>query len=271
MHVLIPILLAGFIGAVCSNFLLRESKVPNKFFLATAISLPIGLAVCSLVIFFFFVLNAELGSKFSLAGTILIGVIFLICSLCNFKFKNNLKNSFSFKKLLNIRSIEFWLIVLSGILFLFLLIQYLYYFWGQVSWNVIGGWDARFFWNLKAKFYFREPELWQNMFSSVLNWSHPDYPLMIPGAVAWGWNILGYELFLWPISIDLIFMLSLCFLIIWYLGSFVNWPSAFLAGSLFLNIYMFRLYSTVQYVDIPLCFFITGATLFFLIAIKLHY
>ncbi|MFZ5801924.1 MAG: hypothetical protein ACOY3K_02270 [Candidatus Omnitrophota bacterium] len=146
--------------------------------------------------------------------------------------------------------------------FLFLCWHYLEYFLGKISWNIFGGWDARYFWNLKAKFLFRDPALWRGMFSPILDWAHPDYPLFLPGSIAWGWNLLGEEFLIWPAVVDLVFFISLLLLLLWYAGSFHSWTTAWIAGSFLLSIPNYAFWSTTQYADIPLAFLFTAAALF---------
>jgi hypothetical protein len=52
-----------------------------------------------------------------------------------------------------------------------------------------GEWDAWSIWNLRARFLFRAVEA-KAAFDPMLQWSHPDYPLLTPAAVAglWTWN-----------------------------------------------------------------------------------
>ena len=56
-----------------------------------------------------------------------------------------------------------------------------------------GEWDAWSIWNLKARFIFRGGAHWRDAFSSVLGFSHPDYPLLIPLSVAGSWILTGKE------------------------------------------------------------------------------
>ncbi|MBE9664010.1 hypothetical protein [Mucilaginibacter myungsuensis] len=53
-----------------------------------------------------------------------------------------------------------------------------------------GDWDAWSIWNLHAKFM-ADPRHWRNMFAPELNYSHRDYPLMLPSVVGYLWNSLG--------------------------------------------------------------------------------
>lgn len=52
-----------------------------------------------------------------------------------------------------------------------------------------GEWDAWSIWNLRARFLFRATEA-AAPFDPLLNWSHPNYPLLVPASIAglWTWN-----------------------------------------------------------------------------------
>ena len=55
------------------------------------------------------------------------------------------------------------------------------------------GWDAFAIWNLHARFLFRGGSQWRDGFSPLIPWSHPDYPLLLPGAIAHFWTYLGHD------------------------------------------------------------------------------
>ena len=60
--------------------------------------------------------------------------------------------------------------------------------------NPRGGWDAWAIWNLRAHFLYRNGgAAWRDAFTELLDWSHPDYPLLLPAFVARGWRLLGRE------------------------------------------------------------------------------
>ena len=57
-----------------------------------------------------------------------------------------------------------------------------------------GIWDAWAIWNARARFLFRGyPDVWMQAFSPALDWSHPDYPLLVPVSVARAWAYIGGE------------------------------------------------------------------------------
>jgi hypothetical protein len=55
------------------------------------------------------------------------------------------------------------------------------------------GWDAFAIWNLHARFLFLGGSHWRDGFTALLPWSHPDYPLLIPAAIAHFWSYLGWD------------------------------------------------------------------------------
>ncbi len=55
-----------------------------------------------------------------------------------------------------------------------------------------GEWDAWSIWNLRARFLFRAAEL-SSTFSPLIEWAHPDYPLLVPGVIALLWHAGGGE------------------------------------------------------------------------------
>jgi hypothetical protein len=65
-----------------------------------------------------------------------------------------------------------------------------------------GSWDAWAIWNARARFLFHGyPDVWTQAFSPMLDWSHPDYPLLLPVSVARAWTYLGRESVVVPIAL----------------------------------------------------------------------
>ena len=64
-------------------------------------------------------------------------------------------------------------------------------FLGAVVYNPHGEEGAWSIWNLRARFLFAAGAFWRLAFSSNLNWSHLDYPLLLPGLVALCWKLTG--------------------------------------------------------------------------------
>jgi hypothetical protein len=56
-----------------------------------------------------------------------------------------------------------------------------------------GGWDGWAIWNNRARFLFRSDAPWERAFSGLQDWSHPDYPLLLPAGIARLWSLAGAE------------------------------------------------------------------------------
>lgn len=69
------------------------------------------------------------------------------------------------------------------------------------------GWDAFAIWNLHARFLFLGGPDWRNGFTALIPWSHPDYPVLLPAAIAHFWSYLGSDNPLVPAVISVIFAL----------------------------------------------------------------
>jgi uncharacterized membrane protein len=70
-----------------------------------------------------------------------------------------------------------------------------------------GEWDAWSIWNLRARFLFRAQEF-VSPFSPAIDWSHPDYPLLLPGAIACLWSASGAETPAIAAAVGLLFTVS---------------------------------------------------------------
>ena len=119
-----------------------------------------------------------------------------------------------------------------------------------------GKWDAWSIWNMRARFLFRGGNSWAHAFSPRIGWSHPDYPLLIPGAVALLWTLARGESTMAPIGIAFLFTLATAALLIAALGILRGKMTAWLAGILVLGTVSFVEVGAMQYADVPLSFYI---------------
>jgi hypothetical protein len=125
------------------------------------------------------------------------------------------------------------------------------------------GWDAFAIWNLHARFLFRGGEHWRDGLSPLIPWSHPDYPLLLPSAVAHFWSVLGQESTAVPAVIGLVFTFGTLGLLFSSLAILRGRTSAILAGLALVSTPFFVEQGSSQYADVPLSFF-------FLAVIVLH-
>ena len=118
------------------------------------------------------------------------------------------------------------------------------------------GWDAFAIWNLRARFLFLSGDHWRDGFSSRIPWSHPDYPLLLPGAIAHFWSYLGQDHPLVPAMVGFVFAFSTIALLIASLSQLRGPISAMLGGVALSSTPFFTEQGTSQYADVPLSFFI---------------
>ena len=117
------------------------------------------------------------------------------------------------------------------------------------------GWDAFSIWNLHARFLYSGGAHWRDGFSTLIPWSHPDYPLLLPGAVAHFWSYLGSDEPTVPAVIGLLFTFSTVGVLCSALWILRGRTSAMLGGLALLTTPFFIELGTSQYADVPLSFF----------------
>jgi hypothetical protein len=118
------------------------------------------------------------------------------------------------------------------------------------------GWDAFSIWNLHARFLFLSGSNWRDGFSSIIPWSHPDYPLLLPAAIAHFWSYLGHEDPSVPGAIGFLFTFSTVGLLFSALLILRGRTTAMLGGLALLTTPFLIELGTSQYADVPLAFFI---------------
>ena len=266
---LTPLCLPFLIGFLSSFLFIKNTKLNHQALLMTALAIPVGFGIVSLVLFWSYAIGGVNAPKLGFA---LIWFLFAALTLRTVTFVCRTKISIYWKRVPNLKSIN-WiqtsLVIAGTTFFLYCLWRYLEYFAAETTYNPFGGWDARYMWNIKARFYTRVPEFWADMFLHPKPWwTLPDYPHLLPGSVAWGWLWLGRESLGWPAVIGLSFFLSTVALVAWFLWSQRSFFLAIAGASFLISIPAFQFWSTTQYADIPLCFFITSATLVTMVGLE---
>jgi hypothetical protein len=115
--------------------------------------------------------------------------------------------------------------------------------------------DAWAIWNLRARFLFRGGEQWRTAFSGTLFWSHPDYPLLLPGLVARSWVYTGVETRTVPVGIAALFTFATVGALTAGLYALGGREKALLAGIVLLGTASFIKLGAAQYADVPISFF----------------
>lgn len=126
-----------------------------------------------------------------------------------------------------------------------------------------GSWDAWAIWNMRARFIFRAGDKWTEAFSNLYSWSHPDYPLLIPGNVARIWSYIGSETTMVPMFLGLLFTFATVGLIVSSLSHIRSRSQGLLAGLVLLGISYFIDNGAGQLADVPLGFFILSTIVLF--------
>ncbi len=263
------------LGALFLARLSRSLALPSSWLFYLVWSPSAGLALVSICLFLGYVLGQAEGPFISL---LLSWVLFLYLAAAWIT-QSFSRPSFSFS-FLQLRSQitnvfspagKSWKDSASHLLTLFLSLLFAYGLWKLIVlhmagsiWNPFGGWDTKYIWHVKAKFFFRSPEEWKNMFSPLISWTHGDYPLMVPAAIAWGWSWTGRELLIWPCLVSFFFALSGPLFLLWHFRVSGSTRTGLLAATfvMFLSVYLFWFYE--QYTDIPLAVLSAGATIFLL-------
>jgi len=129
----------------------------------------------------------------------------------------------------------------------------------------LGRWDAYMIWNLHARFIFRGGELWHSYMIPELGWSNPNYPLLLPFAVARCWFYVGSETLLAPIALAGIFFLALLGTLVAFLKIVRNTTTGYLGGLFLLGTPFLVNNASWQNADMPLAlFFLLAMVAFFL-------
>ena len=118
-----------------------------------------------------------------------------------------------------------------------------------------GRWDAWLIWNMHARFLFRAGERWREAFAAGLDWSHWDYPLLLPLAIARGWTYQGGEGLAAPVLIAFGFTALTAGLLAAALLLLRGRTEGCLAAMVLLGTPFFLFIGAAQFADVPLAFF----------------
>ncbi len=127
-----------------------------------------------------------------------------------------------------------------------------------------GRWDAWLIWNMHARFLARAGEMWQGVFLLPMDWSHWDYPLLLPLAIVRGWKYTGGESIYVPAAFAFLFAMLTAGLLLFAVARLKNLAGGLAAAMLLIATPFFILMGISQFADVPFSFFVlaTVASLF---------
>jgi len=118
-----------------------------------------------------------------------------------------------------------------------------------------GKWDAWLIWNMHARFLYRSGEAWREVFAGGMEWSHWDYPLLLPLSIVRGWKYSGNDSIYIPAAFALLFTLLTLGLLLCALMFLRSRIQGYLAAMILLGTPLFIMMGASQLADVPLAFF----------------
>lgn len=118
-----------------------------------------------------------------------------------------------------------------------------------------GGWDAWDFWNMRARFFARGGEHWNNTFSQIPWWTHPEYPVLLPAMVARGFVWVGRELVGVPRALAWVYTVGSVALLYFGVSLTRGRTQGLLAATVLAVTPYFLHHGAEQYADNPLGFY----------------
>ena len=139
----------------------------------------------------------------------------------------------------------------------------------QSASNPQGGWDAWMTWNMHARALYRGGDRGLEVLAGLPAWSHPDYPLLLPGTVARMWTYTGRETQLASVATAMLFTFATVAVLYASVSVLRSRSQGCLAALVLLSTKFFILHGASQYADVPFGFFLLA--LLALLALTQHW
>ncbi len=134
-----------------------------------------------------------------------------------------------------------------------------------------GQWDAWAIWNLRAKFLAGDGDTWRQALSPLLNRTHPEYPLLLPGVVAVNWRAAGGAMDpAIPKTVTFLFPLAAAGVLLAGLTMLRHVNLGLLALLVLISDQAFLIHASGQMSDVPLGFYYVAAIVCFLLSLEKH-
>ena len=119
-----------------------------------------------------------------------------------------------------------------------------------------GAWDAWGIHNMHARFLYRGESHWRDLFSPLLNASHPDYPLLLPAFIAREWKTFHTDTTVIPTLVALLFTFATIIILTISVSFIRDSLHGILSGLVLLGTpYFVIAQGASQTADVPLAFF----------------
>jgi Dolichyl-phosphate-mannose-protein mannosyltransferase len=126
-----------------------------------------------------------------------------------------------------------------------------------------GSWDGWSIWNLHARFLFRGGQFWEDVFSPLLDYYKPDYPLLIPASIARLWIYTNHEDLLAAALVAAVFTFALALLTAASVARLRDGTQGMLAGLIVLGTPAFVNQGSSQCADLAVAFFFLSTLVLF--------
>lgn len=227
-----------------------QQQIQSHLIIKCCLAIGLGFGVSSYIFFVWLAVFGQLGK-----GSFIIEIVLLIVLVAFLLYKIKSGNyltcsephfdSVSNSTIRQILSIGFYIALTSAVaLFLFLSLK------SPHGGGIGDAWED---WNLRARFIFRGGDHWTDYF--FINFSNPDYPLLIPATIARSWEYIGNETLLIPVLVATLFTFATVGLIFSSISILRSKSQGFLAGLILLGTPFFVIHGASQYADVPLGFF----------------
>lgn len=131
--------------------------------------------------------------------------------------------------------------------------------------NPYGEWDAWAIWNKAARFLASGVH-WRQLFAPPLAWAEQDYPLLVPGAIANFWIIVGTNPSFVPALVAAVFLFGSAGVLFGTLDLLRNRAQALIAVTALFGAAAVIRMGASQYADVPLGFFYLATLALFCIS-----
>lgn len=242
--VFISSLIAPFLtGYFLVMFFWRSNEGRSIFALKLILGLCIGMTISSMIYFLALALLTHFIAYVFVIEWTAVFLLLYILKRKRIKIFSYHFHLIRIKRSSSLNTIFFCILLYGFMMSLFSLIYLAYY-------QPYGQGDAWAIWNLKARFIYRDAGLfWRNLYSPIIGWSHPDYPLLLPLSIARIWTLMKTDTVRVPMYFSVI--ISVVTIILLFISVYRgrNLINASVATMVLISTPFFLTQGTSQYAD----------------------